>query len=222
MPTITIARNGPYLVQGGIALADQHIVTNAQGESIEWRQGKTFPSAQDYALCRCGHSANKPFCDGSHKRVGFDGTETASRDPYATQADTIDGPTLVLEDASALCAFARFCDPQGQVWSLVKLSDQPRAARLVEHQAGHCPSGRLVAKQRSTGQALEPHFEPSIGVVHDTAKAVRGPLWVRGSVAVHGASGEPYEVRNRVTLCQCGASANKPFCDGSHASAASA
>ena len=48
------------------------------------------------------------------------------------------------------------------------------------------------------------------GVVDD------GPLWVTGGIAVEGADGETYEVRNRATLCRCGASKNKPFCDGEH------
>jgi CDGSH-type Zn-finger protein len=205
-------------------LTHQHIVTNAQGESVSWRQGKdvAVPTTGNYALCRCGQSANKPFCDGAHQRIGFDGTETASREPYDVQAEHIEGPTLVLDDAQTLCAFARFCDPKGQVWRLVLESDQPAVARLVEQQVGDCPGGRLRVRQRaqsrSGGHTVEPHFEPSIGLVQDTVKGVSGPLWVRGGVEVLSAEGSAYEVRNRVALCRCGASNNKPFCDGSHAS----
>jgi CDGSH-type Zn-finger protein len=43
-----------------------------------------------------------------------------------------------------------------------------------------------------------------------------GPLWVRGGVPVIGADGQPYETRNRVLLCRCGHSRNRPFCDGTH------
>ncbi|MEO8299930.1 MAG: CDGSH iron-sulfur domain-containing protein, partial [Burkholderiales bacterium] len=180
--------------------------------------------------CRCGQSGTKPFCDGAHQRAGFDGTETASREPYEQQAEHIQGPTLVLDDAKALCAFARFCDPKGQIWNLVLESDQPAAAGLVQQQAGDCPGGRLRARQwaqardhahanaSAKGHAIEPHFEPSIGLVQDTAKGVSGPLWVRGGVEIVGGNGQAYEVRNRVALCRCGASANKPFCDGSHVS----
>jgi CDGSH-type Zn-finger protein len=216
--TVGILKNGPYVVEGGVPLAHQHIVTNDQGESIDWREGESFPSSEKYALCRCGQSRTKPFCDGTHKRIGFDGTETASREPYERQAEQIDGPTMVLEDAETLCAFARFCDREGKIWNLVGQSDQPHIAKLVEHEAGHCPSGRLVAKQRATAQAIEPHFAPSIGLVQDTAQNISGPIWVRGGIPVIGADGYAYEERNRVTLCRCGASRNKPFCDGSHAS----
>jgi len=103
------------------------------------------------------------------------------------------------------------------LWNLVQQSD-PRSLKLVEHEAGHCPAGRLVARRGETGEALEPRLEPSIGLVQDTARGTSGPLWVRGGLPVVGADGRPYEVRNRVALCRCGASSNKPFCDGSHAS----
>ena len=224
MNKITIISNGPYLVEGSIPLTQMHIVVNEQGESLSWREGEAFtgPVAHGYALCRCGQSSIKPFCDGAHQRIGFDGTETASREPYTVQAEHIEGPTLVLDDAKALCAFARFCDTKGSVWKLMLQSDQPDAARVVEQQAGDCPGGRLRARQRAQGQAdvhsLEPHFEPSIGVVQDTAKGVGGPLWVRGGIEVQGADGKAYETRNRVALCHCGASGNKPFCDGTHVS----
>lgn len=224
MNKITITVGGPYLVQGAMPLAHQHIVTNAQGESLSWRQGKAVavPATGGYALCRCGQSAAKPFCDGAHQRIGFDGAETASREPYDLQAEHTEGPTLILDDATALCAFARFCDPNGQVWHLVLESDRPAAARLVAQQVGDCPGGRLRARQRAqanaAGHPVEPLFEPSIGLVQDTAKGFSGPLWVRGGVEVLSADGSAYERRNRVALCRCGASVNKPFCDGSHVS----
>ena len=214
---ITVVEDGPYRVEGDVPLANQHIVTNREGESLEWREGAVVSHAEEYALCRCGRSAGKPFCDGTHAKVKFDGTETASRAPYRTQAGRIEGPTMVLDDAESLCAFARFCDPHGQVWNLVGETDDPRARALVEHEAGHCPAGRLVATDRATGKAFEPHHEPSIGLVQDPARRVSGPIWVRGGIPVVGADGVGYEVRNRVTLCRCGASRNKPFCDGSHA-----
>jgi CDGSH-type Zn-finger protein len=214
---IMVTKDGPYLVSGGLPLVEQIIVTNGEGESLEYRDGRTYPPAERYALCRCGHSSNKPFCDNTHKRVAFDGTETAGHETYDAQAKVIEGPALVLTDVEALCAFARFCDPKGQIWNLVQQPDDPETRKLVEHEAGHCPSGRLVVWDRETNKPIEPEFEPSIGLIEDTAKQVRGPIWARGGISVVSADGEPYEVRNRITLCRCGRSNNKPFCDGSHA-----
>ena len=214
---IEILKDGPYLVSGGLPLSEQHIVTNEEGESLGYREGKNYPAQSQYALCRCGQSGNKPFCDGTHKKVQFDGTETASREPYIQQAEAIEGPTVQLTDAENLCAFARFCDPKGRIWNLVEQTDDPETRKIVEYEAGHCPAGRLVVWDRKTGKAIEPKFKPSLGLIEDTAKQVRGPIWVRGGIPVVAADGQTYEIRNRMTLCRCGRSANKPFCDGSHA-----
>jgi CDGSH-type Zn-finger protein len=214
---IRVTENGPYLVSGALPIARQAIVANEAGESVGWREGQTYETKDTYALCRCGQSAKKPFCDGSHARLGFDGTETASREPYLRQAAVQEGPTLILTDAQPLCAFARFCDVAGQIWNLVEEAGE-EAASLTAREAALCPSGRLVVWDRETKTPTEPRFEPSIGIIEDPVEGVAGPIWVRGGVPVVAADGEPYEVRNRVTLCRCGASQNKPFCDASHAS----
>ena len=156
---IEVTKDGPYLVSGSLPLSEQWIATNAEGESLDYREGKKFPAQEQYALCRCGQSANKPFCDGTHMKVQFDGTETASHQPYLKQAETIEGPTMLLTDQENLCAFARFCDPKGRIWNLVKQTDNAEAQELVKYEAGHCPAGRLVAWDRETGKAIEPEFE---------------------------------------------------------------
>lgn len=214
---ITVTKDGPYEVSGSVPMSKQIIGTDAEGNSVEWREGEEFSTDETYWLCRCGQSANKPYCDESHLRVGFDGTETASREPYLKQAVEFDGPTLILTDAQPLCAFARFCDVAGQIWNLVE-QDSPEAAELTAREAGLCPSGRLVVWDRQTKQPIEPSYDPSIGIVEDPAEGVAGPIWARGGIPVIGVDGVAYEVRNRVTLCRCGASSNKPFCDATHAS----
>jgi CDGSH-type Zn-finger protein len=64
--TIAIKNNGPYLVTGPIALTD------ADGKAVEIPAGRTT-----VALCRCGASTNKPFCDGTHSKIGFDAANKA-------------------------------------------------------------------------------------------------------------------------------------------------
>lgn len=214
---IQVSKDGPYLVSGDLPLAEITIGANKEGESVKWDWGKAYPAKSQYALCRCGGSANKPYCDGTHAKQGFDGTETASRKPYLEQAKLLEGPTLSLTDAESLCAFARFCDPNGQVWNLVQETADPKAKKDFIRQTCDCPSGRLVAWDNATGQPIEPHYEPSIALIEDPVEQCSGPLWVRGGVRVTSADGFSYEIRNRVTLCRCGASRNKPFCDGAHA-----
>jgi CDGSH-type Zn-finger protein len=214
---VQVAKDGPYLVSGGLPLQKETIGTNSEGDSVKWKPGEKYPAQASYALCRCGQSATKPFCDGSHTKINFDGTEIASREPYRKQATLIEGPTMSLTDAESLCAFARFCDPKGRIWNLVNQTDDPAARKIFVQEACDCPSGRLVAWDNATGKPIEPKHEPSIALVEDPEKKCSGPIWLRGNVQVIAADGFNYEVRNRVTLCRCGASQNKPFCDGQHA-----
>jgi CDGSH-type Zn-finger protein len=215
---IVVSKDGPYIVSGGIPIAIQVTTPNKDGYSWEWKQGQSFQTASNYRLCRCGQSKKKPFCDESHLRIGFNGKETATRAPFNEQAKIFDGPALRLSDAENLCSFARFCDPEGKIWSLIQRSDKPHARELAIREAMHCPSGRLVIHDKQGGKEIEPELSPSIGVVEDPALGCSGPLWARGGIMIKSHDGERYERRNRVTLCRCGMSDNKPFCNGSHAS----
>jgi CDGSH-type Zn-finger protein len=214
---VAVSNNGPYLVTGDISLAKQTILTDAEGRSEAWREGEGVPHKETYALCRCGASRTKPFCDGTHLKIGFDGAETASRDAYLGQAKVLDGPVLHLTDAESLCAFGRFCDPNGQVWSQVDQTDDPQVRAKFVRQVNNCPAGRLMAWDKVTGRPIEHALPISIGLVEDPEQHCSGPLWLRGGIPIISANGFEYEVRNRVTLCRCGESKNKPFCDGSHA-----
>jgi CDGSH-type Zn-finger protein len=213
---IIVSKNGPYVVCGRIPLTRQIISTDSKGVPDKWLLDTKYPLVENYALCRCGQSENKPFCDGTHANINFDGTETASRDPYLSQAKDVDGPTLKLTDCEHLCASARFCHRGGEIWSLIPKSDNSEAERIAIEDAADCPSGRLVVWDKKTGKAIEPKLEKSIELIEDPKIGVSGPIWVRGGIPIESADGETYEVRNRVTLCRCGKSSNKPFCDSSH------
>jgi len=216
---IKVSKNGPYLVSGSIPLERENSVPNEAGIPEKWERAGKITIEKNYSLCRCGKSKSKPFCDGSHVKAGFDGTEAATHTKYDVQAEIYDGPELVLKDAEDLCSLGRFCDLGDQVWNLVENSDDPEAKKLAIQESCNCPSGRLVVTDKKTGETVEPKFDPSISVTEDLGAGTSGPLWVKGGVVVESADGEDYEVRNRVTLCRCGKSQNKPFCDGNHVSA---
>jgi CDGSH-type Zn-finger protein len=213
---IKVSENGPYLVSGGIPLSQAEIRDDSDGFCHTWHEDKQYPVKEQYALCRCGKSSNKPFCDGTHLKVHFDGTEQASDEPYSKDAIVIDGPKLTLMDKKNLCVHARFCLGSGGIRSLVRQSDDPKAEKIAINEAENCPSGRLVIIYKETGKAIEPEFKKSIVVTEYTYRWEHGPLWVRGGIPIESASGKVYEIRNRVTLCRCGKSQNKPFCDGRH------
>lgn len=192
------------------------IIVDEHGDGIKWEIGKEYPPKDNIALCRCGETKNKPYCDGVHASINFDGTETASRTSYLENAEITDGPTLKLTDVKKICASARFCNPEGGTWELIRLSDDPKARALAIQQTALCPSGRLVAWEKTTDKVIEPDLEPSLGLVEDPHKNAQGPIWVQGGIPVESADGDKYDIRNRVTLCRCGLSSNKPFCDASH------
>jgi len=216
--SVTVSKDGPYIVVGGVPLTEQVIGSNAEGESLQWQEGKLCDAPARYALCRCGHSHTAPFCDGTHAKIGFDGTETAERAPFSVQATVFDGPVLALLDARQLCADGRFCDPNGKVWNQASHTDDPEIRLMFLRQVHHCPAGRLVAFDKAAGTTIEQRLPVSIGLIEDPVQHCSGPIWLRGGIPLTSADGDQYEVRNRVTVCRCGASKNKPFCDGSHTS----
>lgn len=214
---IKICKDGPYIVYGEPPIAEEIITTDANGISVKYSKGKTFEiKGAETCLCRCGKSENAPYCDGSHEVFGFDGTETASFEPILNGAEEIKGPNITLFDNENYCAFARFCDAGNRVWNLVtegaKESDD-----LAIREACDCPAGRLVVFK--DGKPIEPDFPESISVLEDGGLKISGPLWIKGGIRVESEDGKSYEVRNRQTLCRCGHSSNKPFCNGAHASA---
>jgi CDGSH-type Zn-finger protein len=214
-PKIQVTQNGPYLLSGTLPTQTVIIIVDENGIPIKWQHSTQFPLKKTCALCRCGNSKNKPYCDGTHAEIGFDGTETADNEPYLQKPEVIVGPQLTLIDFKELCASARFCHRDGGIWNLVTQPDS-KARQTACEEAASCPSGRLIVKDNKTDAVIEPTFAPSICLIEDPAVGVSGPIWVRGGILVQSATGKTYQTRNRVTLCRCGKSQNKPFCDSSH------
>lgn len=217
---IKIAEGGPYLVFGRPPLAQQFLMPDENGEIWCFQQGRSFETDADpTALCRCGESQNKPYCDGSHKNASWDPALTASDEPLLSEAEILKGPELSLSDNRNYCVFARFCDAKGRIWNTVERSDDKRYYDITVHEAQHCPGARLSTWDNKTGKSLEAELEPELGLIEDPQINVSGGIWVTGGIPVRNDTGFTYEIRNRVVLCRCGQSRNKPYCDGTHASA---
>ena len=99
---------------------------------------------------------------------------------------------------------------------LVPKSNDPQARKIACEETRDCPSGRLIVEDKVSKELIESKVAQSIAALEDPAVGVNGPLWVKGGIPIESASGKKYRIRNRVTLCRCGKSANKPFCDSSH------
>ncbi|WP_305155255.1 CDGSH iron-sulfur domain-containing protein [uncultured Alistipes sp.] len=216
--SVTVTEKGPYLVYGRPPFCEQFIMPDPDNESWYFQEGRHFSTeAEPTALCRCGASQRKPYCDGAHIRADWDPQLTASRRPLLDGADKTEGATLTMTDNPQYCVFARFCHPFGGAWTLTELSSDPEARRLAVREASMCPSARLTAWDKASGTPYEFRFEPSLGLIEDPAVGASGGLWIRGGIPMRRENGEFFELRNRVVVCRCGQSANKPYCDGTHA-----
>lgn len=209
--SITATPNGPLLVDA-LPLYRRRIVQSEHGEPLAWETTGEVEHTERYALCRCGGSANKPFCDGTHRKT-FQSEDTAT-DTYEQRSSVLGGTKLVVRDDRSVCVHAGFCGNRvTNVWDQVGHTDDSVVRAQVIGMVERCPSGALTYRFEDGGNDVEALLPQAIAVVDD------GPLWVTGGVPVTTADGRTLEVRNRVTLCRCGASANKPLCDGSHGDA---
>jgi CDGSH-type Zn-finger protein len=216
---VVILDKGPYLVYGQPPLAAQHITPNEVGESWRFDEGKSFPTDKEpTSLCRCGASKNKPYCDGTHQSHKWKAKLSARPEALLDNVEITSGDELTLTDNQQYCVFARFCDAGGGVWAATETSYDDSARRQAIRQASMCPSGRLMIWGNNSDLPFERQYRPSLGLIEDDALHVSGGLWVRGGIRIEREDGVYYEVRNRTVLCRCGESANKPYCDGSHAS----
>ena len=215
-PKIKVAKDGPYIVTGGVHLDFESPVPNSSGDPVKWVKKETYAVKETYSLCRCGRSIKKPFCDGRHTQTNFSGREMAGKEEYLDNPRKYESPELDLLDIPDICSGTRFCHPSGGVWGLTKKSGREKLKKIALQESMDCPSGRLTHVDKKSGKPVDPVFPPSISATDDPGANTSGPLWVKGGIPVESSEGRTYRIRNRVTLCRCGKSLNKPFCDGAH------
>ena len=196
-PTIELAKNGPLLVKG---LGD---LQNSKGDPI--------PTKQVMALCRCGGSKTKPFCDGTHADNGFSDEKLEGRLP--DKRDDYSGEGITIHDNRSICSHAAACtNGLPHVWRLKVepwIDPDGDGAEAIIDTIRQCPSGALAY---TVGGVLHQDQDrsPAILVSKDAPYVVTGGVELLQVEWGEGASKEHY------VLCRCGASKNKPFCDGSH------
>lgn len=195
-PTVECKPNGPYLVKG---LSD-----------LRTSGGASLPTEPVIALCRCGGSANKPFCDGTHRHNGFSGARESTAPSEWTDYRA---PGVTIHDNRTLCAHAGRCTDG--LAAVFKYGSEPwidpagaGVAAIVET-VRQCPSGALKVTLDEP-EAPRPAAPPAVVVTKNGPYAVTGGVALTDTATGQAAPGERY------TLCRCGGSKNKPFCDGSH------
>ncbi len=189
--------DGPYLVTGIETLL------NSRGEALAARPAM--------ALCRCGGSANKPFCDGTHARIGFSSAKLDGRVP--DRLDRYQGDGVIVEDNRGICQHSGFCTDE--LPAVFHVHNEPfvdpngaDAERIVA-QVRRCPSGALHAVRAKVREG-DGGGERRITVSKD------GPYRVAGAVPLAEAELAAGQTPDHYALCRCGGSKNKPFCDGTH------
>jgi CDGSH-type Zn-finger protein len=218
---IIIQPDGPYEVAGNIPLVHKTQVVSEYGEPLTWRKDETLqPPEEPYLLCRCGKSGNKPFCDWSHQSLGFDGTETADTGSTVDRQKSYpDGTGIHVRCDASLCMDSGFCGTRfAHISQMVADSADPQVRAQMMRMIEHCPSGSLVYSINPGEADVEPDLPEQVAITTEITSSgpIDGPLWVTGNIPVERSDGKPLETRNRVTLCSCGLSKNKPLCDGTH------
>lgn len=202
-PKLTPVRDGPFVYDNPLAPGSGRILDD-DGNEIE-----PFDSV---SLCRCGASRSKPFCDGSHERVGFSSERLS--DHSNDRRRSYECEEITVHDNRCVCSSAHYCvDGLPEVfrvderpWIDPSKADPSRIIEIVES----CPSGALSYSVDGV-EHRDLDREPSITVSRD------GPYCLAGGIEVEGEEPRAQDVsREHCTCCRCGASSNKPFCDGSH------
>ncbi len=218
---IVIVKNGPYRIESNVPLIRKIQVVSELGEPLTWKKQTTLETPEEeYTLCRCGQSGDKPFCDGTHRQIGFDGTESANTGPTASRQMAFRGGTrLIVNKDSSLCMNSGFCGTsRAALAQYVAASHDTEMRSLAIAMVERCPSGALTYHIEPDEPDIEPDLPQQIADTTEITSdgPIAGPLWVTGGIPIERSDGQPFENRNRVTLCNCGLSCNKPLCDGTH------
>ena len=219
---IEIREEGPYAVHGGIPLVRKKRITSEQGEALTWATTEALTTDEDYVLCRCGRSNTKPFCDGTHDRIEFDDSGPEVFAPISDTQEILENDGIRVKVDNSYCVHAKYCfNKTSGIRALMAKPADASAKSQIMAMVDRCPSGTFVYEIDVDGSMVETEVDMPTEVAaisSDTRSETAGPLWVTGGVPIMRPDGTFLESRNRVTLCRCGQSKNKPFCDGSHAS----
>jgi CDGSH-type Zn-finger protein/truncated hemoglobin YjbI len=206
LPTgIQAENNGPYLVTNGERL-------------FNWL-GERIPLCPLTALCRCGQSATKPFCDGAHAKSNF--TDQKDQKRVSDRRDTYVGQQATILDNRGTCAHSGFCTDR--LSTVFRLGKEPFVApsggRLddIVHAVRACPSGALsfAIDGREAREQVDQVRPAAIEVSKD------GPYRITGGLSLSDGQGNAERFNDgasleHYSLCRCGHSQNKPFCSGMH------
>ena len=214
-PKIIPLSNGPYYLINDM---EPKVVENLQNS-----KGQSLSAIRGVSLCRCGASNSKPFCDGTHSKIGFSSENKTINDNHdhivKDKRKNYVGKGITIHDNRKICSHAAEC--VNNLSSVFKLNARPwinpNAAETAEdiiNTIRKCPSGALSYSVDGIEYRDQNERKPMITVSNGGPYLVTGGIDLIGDNSniqwAEGSSKEHY------TLCRCGASNNKPFCDGMH------
>ncbi len=197
-PIIDMREDGPLLAKHLPQLKD--------------RDGSELAPRPLAPLCRCGASSNKPYCDGSHRDVGFKTVGRAGAEKDRVKAYT--GKDVTVHYNPLLCSHAAECvrlgggafDPDARPW----IDPDKANADAIRDAVRACPSGALrISEPGGQPRHLEQGADLCVDVEPNGPYNVRNvplaaDLWPEGAT------------QSKYVLCRCGKSGNLPLCDGTH------
>ena len=165
------------------------------GEPLSWIRGEVLRSGGHYALCRCGKCNKKPFCDDTHKEIGFEGTEAADTGPISDRWTTFDGPKIVIQDDHPIFMHSGFCGTRiTNISKMQAKSDKSEVLAEITAMIDRCPSGTLAYILEPGGEIIERDLPKEVAIIPN------GPIWITGGIPVERSDGQPLETRNRFYL----------------------
>ena len=179
-------------------------------DAVWMKDGKKLEVENPSHPCRCGKSKNKPFCDGSHVKEGFESKKEISDEVVQTYK----GKELTINFNRSICAGASECvkglssvfkSGDGSNWIF---PDEGSSENIIKTVSA-CPSGALSYTIEGK-TSIDTRTKPSINIIKD------GPYAVEG-IKLEGMSVPTNFSSTKYALCRCGFSKNKPYCDYSHA-----
>jgi len=197
MYSVEVTKNGPYLVK------NLKVFRNHEGNPWEVKDSMI--------ICRCGKSNTKPFCDGTHAVIGFKDAKDPERAP--DRLDSYEGKDITIHDNRGVCSHYGACTTYSPK---VFTSNEPwidangEEAEKTIFTIRKCPSGALSYTINGKLYMERPELKEEIITTKD------GPYWIRGCSEFKDPDGNKPEVKTHFSVCRCGGSNNKPFCDGKH------
>ena len=197
-PVIEVIKAGPIIIH--------------DLEKLEYANGKKLETKPRMALCRCGASEFKPYCDHKHTAIGFKGDNELPADKR--KIARYKGKNIIIYFDKNICSHSAVClNNLPQVFDVDRFpwvdpfgAKEEKIIKTIES----CPTGALKYTTTDGKECCSIQRDPKV-IIQDN-----GPYDVEGSIELKDEYNSKPFVEEHYSLCRCGKTKNAPFCDGAH------